>query len=201
MTGHVLITGGAGFLGSHLADELLRHGYKVRALDDLSPQVHGAEQARQALSNPYTGVLAIFASRLLNNRPPLLFEDGQQRRDFVSVHDVCQACRLALESDNANFEVLNVGSGREMTVREAARAMAAAVGKPHIDPALTRKYRMGDVRHCFPDIRRARDLLGYEPRVELGAGLVELAGWLKGQAATDRAAAATAELEARGLSL
>lgn len=372
MKEHVLITGGAGFLGSHLADELLRHGYAVRVLDNLSPQVHGPDRGRpaylsrdvelqvgdvrsaddvrralggidavvhfaamvgvgqsmyelaaytsvnnlgtavllealiqkpirrllvassmsvygegfyrgsdgsakpgrersleqlraadwevrdddgraltpcptpesktptlpsvyalskydqermclligrayriptvalrffnaygprQALSNPYTGVLAIFASRLLNGRPPLIFEDGEQRRDFVSVYDVATACRLALDTEAAEFEVLNVGSGQERTVREVARKMAAAVGKPQIEPTLTGKYRMGDVRHCFPDVSRARDVLGFEPKVDFAAGLEELADWLRGQVAMDRAAVATAELEARGLAL
>jgi len=372
MKGHVLITGGAGFLGSHLADELLHHGYSVRILDNLSPQVHGPDRSRpsylsrdvelrvgdvrsaddvqralsgvdavfhfaamvgvgqsmyeiasytsvntmgtavllealaqrpvkrllvassmsvygegfyrsedgearagrertldqlragdwevrdeagrpltpcptpeskvptlpsiyalskydqeraclligrayriptvalrffnaygprQALSNPYTGVLAIFASRLQNGRPPILFEDGAQRRDFVSVYDVAEACRLALETEAADSEVLNIGSGLDRTVRQVARDVAIAVGKPHIEPSVTGKYRMGDVRHCFPDISRARRILGYAPRVDFATGLQELAEWLRGQVATDRAAIATAELEARGLAL
>jgi dTDP-L-rhamnose 4-epimerase len=156
---------------------------------------------RQALSNPYTGVLAIFASRLLNSRPPLIFEDGEQRRDFVSVYDVARACLLALEVEGAAFQVLNIGSGEHRTVREVARKMAAAVGKPSIEPTITGKYRVGDVRHCFPDISLARRVLGYEPKQSFAAGLEELADWLRGQVAVDRAAEAKAELEARGLAL
>jgi dTDP-L-rhamnose 4-epimerase len=372
MKKRILITGGAGFIGSHLADELLRHGYSVRVLDNLSPQVHGPERARpsylapevdlrvgdvrdeadvrqalegvdavyhfaamvgvgqsmyeiaaytsvnnmgtavllealiakpverlivassmsvygegyylgsdgapkpgkersldqlkagdwevrdeegralqpvptpeskaptlpsvyalskydqerlclltgraygiptvamrffnaygprQALSNPYTGVLAIFASRLLNGRSPLIFEDGEQRRDFVSVYDVARSCRLALEVPEAAFQVFNIGSGEDRTVREVARKMAVAVGKPHIEPSITGKYRMGDVRHCFPDINHARRVLGFEPKQGFAAGLEELAEWLRGQVAIDRAAEAKAELEARGLAL
>lgn len=372
MPGHVLITGGAGFIGSHLADELLRHGYRVRVLDNLSPQVHGPDArrpayladdvelivgdvrdadavrkalqgidavyhfasvvgvgqsmyeierytdvnnrgtavllealiqhpvgklvvassmsiygeglyrgsdgaeiecversrdqfargeweprgpdgevvtpaptpeskrpvlasvyalskydqerlclmigdaynipatalrffnvygTRQALSNPYTGVLAIFASRLLNDNPPCVFEDGEQRRDFVSVLDVARACRLALESDNANGRAINIGSGNAYTVKDIAHRMAAVLGKEYITPEITGKYRVGDIRHCFADISRARGLLGYEPQIEFEAGLSELADWLSGQSSEDRVDEARAELAARGLTV
>jgi dTDP-L-rhamnose 4-epimerase len=174
---------------------------KAYSIPTVALRFWNAYGPRQALSNPYTGVLAIFASRLLNGRPPLIFEDGEQRRDFVSVYDVARACRLALEVPGAAFQVLNIGSGEDRTVREVARKMAIAVGKPHIEPAITGKYRMGDVRHCFPDIRLAQRVLGYEPRQGFAAGIEELAGWLRGQVAVDRAAEARAELEARGLAL
>jgi len=156
---------------------------------------------RQALSNPYTGVLAIFASRLLNDQPPLIFEDGKQRRDFVSVHDVATACVLALTNNTAVGRALNIGSGRSISVREVAESLAKVVGKPHITPELTRKCRTGDIRHCFADISAARKLLGYEPRVSFEAGLTELAAWLRGQVAADRTAAAASELESRGLTV
>ncbi len=370
MTPHILITGGAGFIGSHLADELLAHGYRVRALDDLSEQVHGPAAARpaylhpdvelivgdvrdpaavrealqgidavvhlaarvgvgqsmyeiarytsvnnlgtavllealierpvgrlvvassmslygegmfrdadghrvaggerrrdrlrardwevydaagrpltpvptpeskppnlssvyalskydqerlclitgeayglptvalrffnvygprQALSNPYTGALAIFASRLLNGHRPLLFEDGGQRRDFVHVSDVAHACRLALEVEGAAGQVLNIGSGRSFTVLEIARAMAAALGRGEIEPEVTGSHRAGDIRHCFADIALAGQVLGYQPAMPFEAGLRALAAWLEGQAADDRVAEAHAELAARGL--
>ncbi len=155
----------------------------------------------QALSNPYTGVLAIFASRLLNDRPPMIFEDGFQQRDFVSVRDIARACRLALEVDNAPGQVFNIGSGHAYTIRQIAARMAQAVGKPEIQPEITANYRVGDIRHCYADIRLARRVLGYEPRVSLDDGLVELADWLQGQAASDRVAEAREELAARGLAL
>lgn len=156
---------------------------------------------RQALSNPYTGVLAIFASRLLNGRRPLVFEDGRQRRDFVSVHDVARASVLALESPAAVGRVFNIGSGRACTVREIAERVAAAVGRPDLEPEITGRYRVGDIRHCFADIDRARQVLGYAPRVPLEAGIDELAGWLADQQAEDRTDQAHAELERRGLTL
>lgn len=153
---------------------------------------------RQALSNPYTGVLAIFASRLLNGRAPQVFEDGQQRRDFVHVKDVARAFRLALESEVAD-EVFNVGSGRDYTVAEIAGMLAKVVGKPEIRTEVSGRFRIGDIRHCFADISRARDGLAYEPEVEFDAGLAELAEWLSGQTAVDRAEHARAELAVRGL--
>jgi dTDP-L-rhamnose 4-epimerase len=156
---------------------------------------------RQALSNPYTGVLAIFSSRLLNGNAPLIFEDGLQQRDFVSVHDVARACRLALEVPEAIGGVFNIGSGQAITVREVAAAIAEVMGKPNLRPELTGKYRVGDVRHCFADISLARKVLGYEPQVSFHQGLSELAEWLKGQVATDRVDEARAELERRGLTV
>lgn len=154
---------------------------------------------RQALSNPYTGVLAIFASRFLNGKAPLIFEDGRQQRDFVHVTDVARACRLALEVPQAPGGVFNVGSGRAYTVSGIAASMAAVLGCEEMAPEITGNYRVGDIRHCFADISLARQRLGYEPRVTLEQGLEELAGWLAGQVAYDRVAEARAELAARGL--
>jgi dTDP-L-rhamnose 4-epimerase len=156
---------------------------------------------RQSLSNPYTGVLAIFASRYINGHRPLIFEDGKQQRDFVSVHDVVQACRLALTATRAAGQVLNVGSGENWTIVEVARKLAGVLGKRQMEPLITGKYRAGDVRHCFADITLAGRLLGYKPRVSLDEGLEELAGWLQGRTAHDRVAEASAELTARGLAV
>jgi dTDP-L-rhamnose 4-epimerase len=155
---------------------------------------------RQALSNPYTGVLAIFAARYLNGRPPSIFEDGYQRRDFVSVYDVVRCCRLALES-TTNGRVYNVGSGRDWTIREIAQRLAGILDKSDLEPEVLGRYRVGDIRHCFADIERARAELGYEPRVDLDNGLERLAGWLEGQVAIDRVAQAQEQLAARGLTV
>lgn len=367
---HLLITGGAGFIGSHVADEMLRHGYRVRALDSLSPQVHGHGQNRppylnrevelvvgdvrdsvtvkralkgidavfhfvaavgvgqsmyqiaeytsinnlgtatllqvlteqpverllvassmsiygeglyraadgtvraatersvaqlrrgdweirdetgeplipaptpetktpclasvyalskydqermclmigraydiptvalrffnvygphQALSNPYTGVLSNFASRLLNGNAPLIFEDGLQQRDLVSVHDVARACRLALETREAQDQAFNIGTGTPYTIRDVAERVAKVLGKRHIPPEIKGKYRTGDIRHCFADISLARRTLRYEPSVSLDEGIQELASWLEGQVAEDHGLQAREELAARGL--
>jgi dTDP-L-rhamnose 4-epimerase len=156
---------------------------------------------RQALSNPYTGVLAIFAARLLNGNAPLIFEDGRQMRDFVHVSDIARACRLALEVEGARDQVFNIGSGRQYTVLEIARSMAEVLGREGIEPEVTGNYRVGDIRHCFADITLARRVLGYEPAMPFEQGLIELASWLEGQVAYDRVAEARAELAARGLTV
>jgi dTDP-L-rhamnose 4-epimerase len=119
----------------------------------------------------------------------------------VSVHDVARACRLALETPEAPGQVFNIGSGAPRTIRSVATDIAEVLGKTELDPEVTGKYRMGDVRHCFADISLARQVLGYEPRVRFHQGLMELAEWLKGQVATDRVAEARKELEARGLTV
>jgi dTDP-L-rhamnose 4-epimerase len=156
---------------------------------------------RQALSNPYTGVLAIFAARLMNGNRPLLFEDGQQQRDFVSVHDVARACCAALDAPPARSAVLNIGSGHAYRIREIAERLASVIGRPNLKPELTGNYRVGDIRHCFADIALARDVLSYAPRVSFEAGLIELAQWLEHEVATDQVSEAHAELAARGLTL
>ena len=153
---------------------------------------------RQALSNPYTGVLAIFAARLLNDHAPVVYEDGGQRRDFVHVADVARACRLALEQDGADGQAVNVGSGQGTSVLEIAETLARLLGK-QIEPELPGKFRAGDIRHCFADVTRARGVLGFEAEVPFEQGLAELAEWLEGQAATDRFDEAAAELDRRGL--
>jgi dTDP-L-rhamnose 4-epimerase len=155
---------------------------------------------RQALSNPYTGVLAIFASRLLNGKAPLIFEDGEQQRDFVNVRDVVQACRLSLDAAAPSDRVFNIGSGQAFTISELAERMADALGK-NLEPEITGKYRVGDIRHCFADIALARSMLGYAPQVSLEDGVVELADWLEGQIANDHVDSASAELATRGLTL
>jgi dTDP-L-rhamnose 4-epimerase len=156
---------------------------------------------RQALSNPYTGVLAIFAARLLNNRAPLINEDGLQRRDFVSVHDVARACHLAMEVDEADGVALNVGSGRSFTIIEVAERLAAVLGRGEVAAEVTGKYRFGDIRHCFADLTRTRQVLGYEPETTFEEGVEGLAGWLEGRGAIDRVEDARAELASLGLAL
>jgi dTDP-L-rhamnose 4-epimerase len=153
----------------------------------------------QALSNPYTGVLAIFASRLLNGQPPLIFEDGLQQRDFVHVSDIAWAFLLALEAPGAAGSVFNIGSGVRSSVGDVARLLAEAMGRPEMSPEILHKARAGDVRHCFADISLAEERLGFRPQRSLADGLPELAEWLARQTAADRAEQARHELELRGL--
>ncbi len=153
---------------------------------------------RQALSNPYTGVAAIFASRLLNRRAPLVFEDGRQTRDFVSVHDVVEANLLAMACPQAEGVALNIGSGEPVTIAQVAQTLAECLGKD-VPAEITGKYRAGDIRHCFADITAAARVLGYRPQVSFARGFLDLVKWLGEQSAEDRAAEATELLEVYGL--
>ena len=153
---------------------------------------------RQALSNPYTGVAAIFAARLINNQAPLVFEDGEQMRDFVSVHDIVRANILAMDSPESNGHVINIGSGKPITIRQVAEILARCLGKD-IAPVITQKYRAGDIRHCYADLNQARMLLGYAPQVDYEEGFRELAAWLQDQEAEDKAETMLNELNTYGL--
>jgi dTDP-L-rhamnose 4-epimerase len=153
----------------------------------------------QALSNPYTGVLANFAARLANQQPPIIFEDGEQRRDFVHVRDVARAFRLALEQPQAAGHAINIGSGQSCSIREVAVLLAKAMGLPDISPDITCKARSGDIRNCFADISKARDLLGFSPEYRLESSLDEFVEWVRGTQCVDRGPQMKRELEEMGL--
>jgi dTDP-L-rhamnose 4-epimerase len=154
---------------------------------------------RQALSNPYTGVAAIFASRTLNGKPPLIFEDGLQSRDFVHVSDVVQANLLALRSSAADGEVLNVGTGRSTTMVQLAELIRGQLGRPEVEPEIVGQFRQSDIRHCSADISRISERLGYKPRVPLEEGVADLAAWARDEEPTDLVAKAFTELSDRRL--
>ena len=151
----------------------------------------------QALSNPYTGVAAIFASRLLNGRQPVIFEDGNQSRDFIHVSDIVEGILLALDGD-ASDVTLNLGTGRSVTVNDVASALGATLA-PDLEPERTEQYRAGDIRHCVSDPTKAEELLGFRAAVTFEDGMRDLAAWLEGQSAEDRVDTATRELVERGL--
>ncbi len=153
---------------------------------------------RQALSNPYTGVAAIFASRLLNAKAPMIFEDGEQLRDFVSVKDIVRANMLAMEKKEADGMALNIGSGQPISIREVGEELTRAMHS-NIAAELTHKFRAGDIRHCYGDISAAKKFLGYTPQVRFADGLKELVQWLRSQQPQDRAAEAVAQLSQFGL--
>ncbi len=156
--------------------------------------------SRQALSNPYTGVAAIFSGRLLNNNPPLVFEDGLQTRDFIHVSDIVQANMLAMEKDEANYEVFNVGSGRKLSILEIAKIIAKNLNK-NIPPDIAGKFRKGDVRHCFADSSKISKKLGFKPKISFEKGMEELIIWVAKQEAEDKVENASHELEKRGLTI
>ena len=153
---------------------------------------------RQSLSNPYTGVVAIFASRLMNGNSPVVFEDGSQLRDFVNVHDIVQANLRAMEPGRSDYEMINIGTGTPTSVNQIAQMLAEGLGKK-VPARIVGKFREGDIRHCVADITKAKKLLGYEPAVQLKKGIPDLLAWVGEQRASDRTASATAELEQRNL--
>ena len=154
---------------------------------------------RQSLSNPYTGVLAIFLSRLLAGEQPVVYEDGGQSRDFISVHDVAETALLALETDRADGVVMNLGSGELRRIADIGRTLAALAGREDLQPRVTGQFRRGDVRHCTADIARARRALGFAPRIGWEQGLHELLEWCRGAGARDHFGRAQGELERHGL--
>ncbi|NDV89020.1 SDR family NAD(P)-dependent oxidoreductase [Aurantimonas aggregata] len=174
---------------------IFANAYKV---DAVALRLFNVFGPGQALSNPYTGVLANFSSRIANGQAPTIFEDGLQRRDFVHVRDVARAFRLALERPEAKGQTINIGSGRSYSVTDVARMVAQAMNSP-VEPEIMMKARSGDIRNCFSDITKARALLGFEPRHTLEDSLGELAEWVAQQEVTDRNDEMRKHLEARGL--
>ncbi len=169
--------------------------YGIRTLALRLFNVYGP---RQSLSNPYTGAAAIFASRLMNGQPPLLFEDGEQTRDFIHVRDIVQAFRAALEREDVGDAALNIGTGRATSVRTLARALGDALDRPR-EPEIVGKFREGDIRHCVANTGAAGRLLDFAASVPLEEGIRDLAEWVRHQRAEDHVARARAELETKGL--
>ncbi len=148
----------------------------------------------QGYANPYSGMLTEYASRLLQGLPVHLFEDGYRQRDFVSVYDVARAFRQALESPGARGETFNVGSGRPYTFWTVTDRLAAITRRQDLSPEVTGTSRVGDIRHCIADISRAREVLGYEPKVSLEAGLLDLVAWIEAEIAERRKVPAPLEV-------
>ncbi len=152
----------------------------------------------QSLSNPYTGVAAIFMSRIKNGQPPGIFEDGGQTRDFISVHDIVQACMLSLTRKAANNRVFNVGTGKATSVLELAERLVRIFGAS-VKPKTFGTFRKGDIRHCYADNALICDVLGFKPRVDLDSGMRELIEWAHGVRAVDTFEKAHRELKERKL--
>ena len=154
---------------------------------------------RQALSNPYTGACAIFSSRIKNDSPPLIYEDGLQTRDFVDVSDIVDACVLVMNSDKADYKPFNVGTGKAAAIKEVAQMLIGLYQKD-IKPKVVNRYRTGDIRHCFADIGRIKEI-GFIPKIKLKEGLENLVEWGKRESAIDKTEQANRELERRKLTL
>jgi dTDP-L-rhamnose 4-epimerase len=153
---------------------------------------------RQSLSNPYTGVAAIFSSRLRNGKAPKIFEDGRQSRDFIHVKDIVRANLLAMERPEADGEMFNVGTGIATSILQVADALRRALGVS-VEPQIVHQFRAGDIRHCYADIGKIRRRLGFEPTIPLEEGIADLVAWAKEAEAVDRVDEAIGELAARGL--
>ena len=156
--------------------------------------------SRQALSNPYTGVCAIFCSNLLAGNPPIIFEDGFQSRDFVNVKDVCQALKIAMKIKGAKGNAFNVGTGNPITINSIAQILTQKIN-PKLKPIITNKYRAGDIRHCFADISKFKEKSGFEPKMSFKQGIEELIQWVKLQVGKvqDKSRNAFEELKNKGL--
>lgn len=155
---------------------------------------------RQALSNPYTGVCAIFSSRILNNHNPIIFEDGLQSRDFIHISDIVRANILAMKKDEANYEVFNVGTGTAITVSEIAQILIRKLKSDKgIKPEINNEFRKGDIRHCFADISKIKNILGFKPSIDFNQGVGDLIEWVKKQSCEDKTEKALLELKERKL--
>jgi dTDP-L-rhamnose 4-epimerase len=172
---------------------------KAYAIPTIALRLFNVFGPGQALSNPYTGVLANFGCRLRNGQRPLVFEDGQQKRDFVHVRDVARAFRLAMENSALEGDVMNIGSGHAYAIADVAKMLAIAMGVPNLCPQILGKARAGDIRHCFADIGKAQALLHYAPSLLLEDSLDELVEWICNSSANDQAENAKRQLEVRGL--
>jgi dTDP-L-rhamnose 4-epimerase len=151
---------------------------KTYGIPSVAPRFFNVYGPRQSLSNPYAGVAAIWLSRLLNGKQPIVFEDGGQLRDFVSIHDVVDCLLLMLENPGADYLPVNVGSGQTITILEIATLLGRLLGSP-IEPQIMQEGRKFDIRHNTADITRARETLGFAPKITLEQGCAELIKWAR----------------------
>lgn len=153
----------------------------------------------QSLSNPYTGILAVFSTRILNGNAIEIFEDGLESRDFIYIDDVVDASILAMFNENANNQVFNLGTGVATPVKNIAEQLLKLYGKT-VEIKITGRYRVGDIRHNYADMTKIKQLLGYEPNVDFSTGLGNFAKWVKTQQIqSDNFEQSIAELKAKGL--
>jgi dTDP-L-rhamnose 4-epimerase len=154
----------------------------------------------QALSNPYTGVIAIFSSRLINKKPPLIFEDGLQSRDFIHVSDIVQASILAMKKEEANYDCFNVATGVRSNLLKMLDLLQKELDpQKEVKPKIVNKFREGDIRHCYADISKIKNELGFQPKISVEKGLKSYINWVKNQVSTDKVDQAITELNEKKL--
>ena len=153
----------------------------------------------QSLSNPYTGILSIFSTRILNKNNLDIYEDGLESRDFVYIDDVVDATILGIEKEEANGEVFNVGSGIATTVKEVAESLKKFYNSD-ISISISGKYRLGDIRHNYADLNKAKILLGFIPKYNFQKGILEFVSWVKTkEVMEDKYEKSVQELKNKGL--
>jgi dTDP-L-rhamnose 4-epimerase len=179
-------------------EELTLNVGKAYGIPSVALRFFNTYGPRQSLNNPYTGVAAIFMSMIKNNNPPLIFEDGNQSRDFVSVHDIIKGCILSIENSSADYQIFNIGTGKQTTIRQVAEALIDIYGSK-ITPRFTKEFRKGDIRHCFADISKISSKLDFSPSVDFRQGMEELARWSQDEEAKDRVKDAYNELKDKKL--
>lgn len=153
---------------------------------------------RQSLTNPYTGIIPLFITAVVNNVPPQVYEDGNESRDFVHVRDVVQANLIALKSSRLNGMALNVGTQERLSILDIATAIINKLGSS-LKPEIAGKARVGDIRHCIADITRIRRVAGYNPAVSFDDGISELIQWVLHQKSDIRYRDPSDELLQKGL--
>lgn len=174
---------------------------KTYGIPTLALRYFNVYGSRQSLSNPYTGACAIFTSRILNNKSPYIFEDGNQVRDFIHVKEIAKANLKALEYNNSKNEAINIGTGKPVTIFELAETLTKLYNKPELKPEISTEFRKGDIRHCYAETSKAQELLNFKPTTTLQEGLSELAEWgiTHGWNATDLFDKALNELKEKNL--
>ena len=185
-------------LSKKTQEEMLMLTGKMYQMPTVALRCFNVYGPRQSISNPYTGVTAIFIARLKNNQPPVIYEEGLQTRDFISVHDVIEALILAMSNPKANYQVMNIGSGQPTTIKDVALKLVRLMDK-QIQPQISGEFRINDIRHCYADISLAEKILGWRPKVNFDQGMRELIDWSLTQPSTDDFIKAEQQLRQRGL--
>ena len=153
----------------------------------------------QSLKNPYTGILSIFSTQIKNGNGINIFEDGKETRDFVFINDVVDATVLGIEKETANNQVFNVGTGVATDVITVATELSKNYGI-QVPITISGNYRLGDIRHNYADITKARQLLGFEPKISFKEGLRQFTDWVNTQEVEeDKYQQSIEEMKAKGL--
>lgn len=186
-------------IGKKLQEDMVMNIAQAYNIPAVALRYYNVYGPRQSLSNPYTGVAAIFMSRIKAGNRPIIYEDGLQTRDFISVYDIAEANILALESEKANFQRFNVGSGVPLTITSIAETLAKIFGREDISPDIQHKFRKGDVRHCYADISKIQTLLGWNPSISFEEGMRDYIEWARTQESEDLFDKAAQELKEKKL--